>query len=71
MSSCQKKSQISTRHSNSTAVIPDEETYESTPNIFLPHFIGNPPIFPTSFFLETHQNGSLQYYIGNNREILV
>ena len=54
MSSCQKICQISTRYSNrdetnSTAVIPDEETYESTPNIFLT------TIFPTSFSWKTHQ----------------
>ena len=41
---CQVVKKMSTRHSNSTAAIPDEETYESTPNIF-----------PTSFFWETHQ----------------
>ena len=58
-----KKCQISTRHSNSTATIPDEEIYESTPNIFPTSFfwethqfsylifLGIPPIFPTSFFL--------------------
>ena len=63
-----KKCQISTRHTNSTAAIPDEETYESTPNIFptffflgnhqffLPLYIlGNPPIFPTSFSWQIHQ----------------
>ena len=39
-----KKCLISTRHFNSTAAIPDEETYESTPNIF-----------STSFFWEIYQ----------------
>ena len=62
-----KRCHISTRHSNSTVAIPDEETYESTPNIFstsffqetqqffLPHFFGKPTNFPTSFSWKTHQ----------------
>ena len=53
-----KKYQISTRHSNSTAAIPDKETYESTPFIHTFSyliFLENPPIFPNSFFWETHQ----------------
>ena len=62
-----KKCQISSRHSNSPSVILDEETYESTPNIFctsffwdthqffLPHFFVKPTNFPTSFSWETHQ----------------
>ena len=62
-----KKCQISTRHSNSTAAIPNEETYESTPNIFPTSFfwethhfsylifLRNTPIFPTSFSWEIYQ----------------